>query len=120
MNWYIAKIIFHITTSGSNHTPQFDEQLRLIEAPDEQEAFKKARWKGQQEEDSFLNNAQETVKWQFVDIAELTALQKIEDGMELYSKIRETSDASNYINIVKQKAHAIEMKSHVELLNSWL
>ena len=120
MNWYIAKIIFQITVSGISHTPQFDEQLRLIEAHDEQEAFRKARWKGQQEDESFLNNVKETVRWQFIDIAELTEVKKLEDGTELYSKIRETPDASKYIKVIRQKAQAIEMKSHVELLNAML
>ena len=42
MNWYLSKIIFRIVCGEGQHTPQFDEQLRLIAASDEQEAFQKA------------------------------------------------------------------------------
>ena len=41
MNWYIAKIVFRIITGDGNHMPQFDEQLRLINANNEEEAFEK-------------------------------------------------------------------------------
>ncbi|HEV3251858.1 MAG TPA: DUF4288 domain-containing protein, partial [Puia sp.] len=42
MNWYLAKIVFRIICGEGQHIPQFDEQLRLIEAGNEVEAFEKA------------------------------------------------------------------------------
>ena len=30
MKWYLAKIVYRIICGEGNHTPQFDEQLRLI------------------------------------------------------------------------------------------
>ena len=35
MKWYLAKIIYRIICGEGIHTPQFDEQLRLIHAEDE-------------------------------------------------------------------------------------
>ena len=32
MNWYLAKIVYRIICGQGNHTAQFDEQLRLIQA----------------------------------------------------------------------------------------
>ena len=43
MNWYMAKIVFRIICGEGHHTPQFDEQLRLIGATNEEEAFEKAK-----------------------------------------------------------------------------
>ena len=41
MKWYLAKIVFQIICGDGKHTAQFDEQLRLIAAADEDEAFGK-------------------------------------------------------------------------------
>src|ERR1051326_2143892 len=54
MNWYLAKIVYRIVCGDGNHTPQFDEQLRLIQASDELHAFQKARRLGEREQDHFL------------------------------------------------------------------
>jgi hypothetical protein len=104
MNWYISKIIFRITAEKTEHKPQFDEQLRLIRAASDEEAFIKARTIGLAEEDSFLNTKKKTVKWEFINVAEVILLRNLEDGMEIYSHIHETDEAKSYIHCVHQKA----------------
>ena len=116
MNWYLAKIVFRIICGDGEHTPQFDEQLRLISAKDEDEAFFKARSLGEDEEHSFLNVQQKTVQWQFINVAELYKLSALIDGAELYSRIRETDDASAYINLIHKKAEGILEKQTHKLL----
>lgn len=104
MNWYISKIIFRISSANTEHTPQFDEQLRLISANSSEEAFIKARQIGLREEDAYINDRNNTVKWEFINVSEVLPLNKIEDGVELYSSIHETNEAQNYIHCVHQKA----------------
>jgi hypothetical protein len=109
MNWYIAKIVFNISAEGGDHKPQFDEQLRLIQADDDEEAFYKARTIGLNEEDSFINDNKKKVKWEFINISELIPLRNIEDGIELYSRIHETEEANSYINFVHQRAISLRL-----------
>jgi hypothetical protein len=111
MNWYISKIVFRITAENTQHKPQFDEQLRLIAADSEEEAFVKARTIGLGEEDSFLNDRKNTVKWEFINVAEIVPLKNLEDGMEIYSHIHETDEAKSYIHCVHQKAIFLRMNS---------
>jgi hypothetical protein len=111
MNWYIAKIVFGITAENSQHKPQFDEQLRLIEAGSTEEAFLKARTIGLREEDSFFNDKHNRVKWEFINVADLVPLKKIEDGMEVYSRLYELEDAKPYVNFIHQKAIALRLNS---------
>ena len=111
MNWYIAKIVFNISAENTQHKPQFDEQLRLIAAEDKEEAFLKARTLGISEEDSFLNDSMNKVKWEFINVAEIVPVNKLEDGMELYSHIHETEEAKSYIHTIHQKAIFIRMNS---------
>jgi hypothetical protein len=110
MKWYISKIVFKISSENTPHKPQFDEQLRLIAATSEEEAFLKARTIGIGEEDSFLNEKNNTVKWEFINVAEIIALQNLEDGMEIYSHIHETEEARSYIHCIHQKA--IFLRTH--------
>ena len=112
MNWYISKIVFKISAENTQQKPQFDEQLRLISAETEEEAFLKARTIGLSEEDSFLNDRKNTVKWEFINVAEIIPLNKLEDGMEIYSQIHETEEAKSYIHCIHQKAIFLRKNVH--------
>ena len=104
MKWYLAKIVYRIICGDGCHTPQFDEQLRLIEAEDEMHAFQKARLMGEEEEDNFLNDHQKPVHWKFIDVSELHPLDNLVDGVELYSSISEEDNAANYIKLINSRA----------------
>lgn len=110
MNWYIAKIVFGITAENKD-TKQFDEQLRLIEATTQEEAFLKSRMIGLSEEDSFVNDRNKMVKWEFINVAELIPIKKLEDGVEVYSRIHEMEEAKSYVNFIHQKAMALRLNT---------
>ena len=112
MNWYITKIVFHIHADNQTNQ-QFDEQLRLVEAENQEEAFLKARIIGLTEEDSFFNDKSKLVKWEFINVPDIIPLQKIEDGMEVYSRIHEMKEAKSYINFVHQRAISLRLDNEV-------
>ena len=103
MKWFIAKIIFRISSEGSR-LAQFDEHLRLIAASNFDEAFVKARVLGISEEDTLYTDRDTTVKWEFINVAELIPIQDLKDGSEIYSSIHETDEGTSYINHVHQRA----------------
>lgn len=107
MNWYLAKIVFQIICGDGEHSAQFDEQLRLIQAPSKQQAFNKAREIGNTEEDHFYNIHQQPVHWKFVNVSELYRMEELLDGAEIYSKINEPENASDYKSLVNTKADLI-------------
>jgi hypothetical protein len=107
MQWYIAKIVFRIISGEGNHTPQFDEQLRLIHASNEFEAFEQARELGISEQDQFENVNNSTVEWRFIDIPEIQRFTGLNHGAEIYSRIIEEEDANRYTEIVQKKAEHI-------------
>jgi hypothetical protein len=111
MTWYIAKIIFRIVSGDGNHHPQFDEQLRLISGISEQEAFEKARALGYKNQDSFLNNNKQTVKWEFIDVAEINRLNDLTDGAELYYQIHEAPDADLYVAWAHHRSALLSLKN---------
>jgi len=116
MNWYLSKIVFRIICGEGHHTPQFDEQLRLIAATDEHQAFDKAMAIGAKEQDSFYNHEQQLVRWQFINVAELYRLSGLLDGAEMYSRIQETDDPEAYIDLTNRRADHIRVSSTPKIL----
>lgn len=116
MKWYSVKIVFQIICGDGEHAAQFDEQLRLIEAANELEAFEKASAIGKFEEESFYNLKQQLVRWQFVNVSDLYFLNELTHGVELYSRINEVDDASAYTSFVHRRAESIQRKQANQLL----
>lgn len=104
MKWYLAKLVYRIICGNGEHSAQFDEQLRLIHAEDELHAFNKAQLLGQQEEDLFYNHDNRPVQWKFINVTELHKLENLTDGAEVYSRIREEDNGSDYQHNVHIKA----------------
>ena len=104
MQWYIAKFVYQIISGDGNHTPQFDEQLRLIRAEEFNWAKEKAILLGQLGEYSFVNQQQQTVTWKFINVVDMTLVQTLEDGAELYSVTEEPTDVNSYLEVVSTRA----------------
>jgi hypothetical protein len=106
MNWYLTKLVYRFISGNGQHTPQFNEQLRLIEADDRLHAFYKARQIGEQETIKITSNGL-LIEWQFVDVAALHSLNKSTDGAEVWSCMYEDINAAQYIRHTQQKATAL-------------
>lgn len=90
MNWFVATIVMEISIDGESSTQQFDEQLRLVQAPTKEEAIIKAVEIGYREEDQYRNVKGKEVRWIFKGVTHLCpVLSALTDGVELCSTIRE-------------------------------
>jgi hypothetical protein len=116
MNWYLAKIVYRIICGDGDHTPQFDEQLRLINAPTKEAAFYKAQQTGKSEEEKFYNLKRELVQWKFINVSELYKIGEMIDGAELYSRIEEKDDGELYTEVINKKAQGILHSDSHQLL----
>ena len=111
MNWYLAKLVFNINIGNGNNNNQFDEQTRMIQAPNIEAAFYKARNLGKKHEESFMNSENTPVEWKFIDVVDLYALNSVEDGEEIYSTTHERDNASSFIRFVHDKSMKIQAKT---------
>lgn len=118
MNWFLAKIVYRIVCGEGNHTPQFDEQLRLIAARDEEEALRKACNLGQQEEDCFYNTADKLVQWKFINVTELFSITEMTDGAEIYSRIEEKDNGEQYTELIHRRAAYLKTNPSLRLLET--
>jgi hypothetical protein len=111
MSTYLVKLMFNINIDHGNHTSQFDEQIRIVEAVNEEEAFHKARAIGRHEEETFINSDKKLVLWKFIDVTELYCLSTAKDGEQIYSSTHEKTDTNSFINYIRQKAMVIQAKN---------
>jgi len=116
MKWYLAKMVFRIVCGQGDHTPQFDEQLRLVAGISKEDAFKRALEMGNKEQETFYNLKEQLVQWQFINVSELYQLNELIDGVELYSRIEEKENADVYIYTVNQKASNLFFNPSTQLL----
>jgi hypothetical protein len=107
MKWYVAKYVYQIISGEGNHTPQFDEQLRLIRAEEFNWAKEKALIIGKLGEYTFVNQQQQTVTCKFINVTDMHALTEVEDGVELYSSTYEPKDVTDYLTVVGARANRL-------------
>lgn len=106
MKWYATKIIFRIISS-ENTSGQFDEQLRLICANDQNEAFEKALSLAEREDELILGS---NVYWNFIGVRSVVELDEIPDGILLNSATIETDSPENYEAFIRNSQVNFEQK----------
>jgi len=111
MKKYLAKLIFNVSFENQNQSAEFDEQMRIIEARNLDEAFFKARYIGQKEEGAFTNKDLNKITWSFIDVADLYAIETTKDGEQLYSNTHKIEDGHSFIQYIKQKSMEIQVKN---------
>jgi hypothetical protein len=82
---------------------QFDEQLRIIHAPDPESALDKAR-NIAKAETTYLGISNLMVKWQFVNVTEIYRLNNYIDGAEIFSQLSEADNGDLYEVKLNKKA----------------
>lgn len=104
MKWYLVKLVFQVLSGEGAHTPQFDEQVRLITADEINWAYEKAAVIGWLEQKSFLNQRNENVSWKFIQVAEIQQIPNPEDGVLLCTHTEEPSNAKEFIEATRIRA----------------
>jgi acetoacetate decarboxylase len=105
MSWFLVKIVFQIICGDGQHKPQFDEQLRLILAPDMNAAVEKSKKLAAEEVQT-----DELVQWKLVAVTDVYPFGRYLDGAELFSKVTEEEHGAAYIHTLQLKEQAIQNK----------
>jgi Domain of unknown function (DUF4288) len=108
MNWFLVKIVFQIICGYGNHKPQFEEQLRLISATDQNTAITKAVQLAKQE-----TGITEMVEWKFIAVTDIYPFTSLLDGAELFSRITEEELEAGYIHTQQLKEKDLQKKQFI-------
>jgi hypothetical protein len=100
--WYVATLIMRCRVNGDETGPwTCDEQIRLLQASDEETAYQKALALGKDEEHAYANTYDQTVSWEFVGLAGLDEVldQSLHDGCEIRSRLFTDPDPTHLIHV---------------------
>lgn len=104
-HWYVAKLVMRGQVDDDTSGPwTCDEQVRLIRAMTDEQAYEKALRLGREEEHNYENASGEPVTWSFLGLSNLHGLlsDTIEDGTEITNHITEESEP---MTLVRSKEH---------------
>lgn len=104
MNWYLVKLVFKIANQKETLTVEFDEQYRMVQASNEEEALAKGKILGVKNEFTTENAEGNAVSWIFIDIAYIKKIEAITDGVELFSSTFTAEHPEEHIRFVHHQA----------------
>lgn len=104
MSYYLAKLCYEIICGEGSHTPQFEEQIRLLESGNCRDAITAAYAIGETEILVWQHENLLRVEWKFLGVTELIQLQPLTHGAELYQAHREIAYPEGYRNYVKDRS----------------
>lgn len=107
MYWYLAKLVYRITSGNGHHTPQFDVQYRLVRAEEPGWALEKAHILGKIGEATFENEKHEPVKWEFIAVEDVRKIPHLDDGAQLYGRIFETDNPGEYMAVMHARSQRL-------------
>lgn len=107
MEWYVAKMVYQVVNSKKSHTPQIDEQYKLIQADDRAWAWEKATILGKLGECKLEGVEQGSVQWKFIHIVDLLEIGELKDGVELFSDTDEPENIEEYMAVSELRAKRV-------------
>jgi len=97
MKWFSVNCIYRVVCGEGKLSPQFNEQIRLLQANSRLEALEKINQNANKYNLPFKNCNGEQVNWEFLGIGSLIEITKPEDGVEVAAKILEPKSVERYL-----------------------
>lgn len=119
MKAYSARIIFDINIEECPDQ-QYDEQLLVIFAESDKEAFGKAIIKGEEESETFVNSKGQKVNWQFMGVTEIKALDTGEDTVFVNGRTLQPERSLTFAQYVQKQTEILSKQYHYALKSSLL
>ncbi|MFC5282182.1 DUF4288 domain-containing protein [Pedobacter alpinus] len=112
MNYFVAKLVFQLQPNGAQSN-QFDEQLRLIEAVNEQLALEMAYQIGLMSQEDINDKNNQKILWKFIAVTEIQHIGEISNGKEIHYKIIEPDESNEYLALVHEKANHLKTRKTI-------
>jgi hypothetical protein len=107
MKWFAVNCIYQVICGEGKHTPQFNEQTRLIQAIGQMQALDKARLNAVNFNPPFDNCKGEKVVWKFIGVGGISAIEEPADGVEVNSSIIEPESVDQYLEELKHRNQSL-------------
>ncbi len=102
MELFSSRLLFEIDIEAASQK-QYSEELYLVKASNEFEAFHQSQAKGQAESETFKNKFGHKVKWRFVGVVDLIRLNASQSIIPMDSKTIEPHSPKEYLQGLRTK-----------------
>jgi Domain of unknown function (DUF4288) len=87
-SFYVAVILYESSSDVPDYKPLYQESFVLLKATSLEEAEAKALAYGTQEQVSYQNENQETIRWSLKQVIDVNSVldDELDDGSELYAR----------------------------------
>ena len=114
MKWFAVNCIYQVICGEGKHTPQFNEQTRLIHAEGITQALDKAKLNAVHFNPPFNNCQGEKVVWKFIGVGGISGVAALADGVEISSKIVEPKSVDQYLEKLKHRNKSLTNQNHFD------
>lgn len=102
MELFSSRLLFEIDIEEAAQK-QYSEELYLVKASNEFEAFHQSQAKGQAENETFKNKFGRNVKWRFVGVVDLARLNANQRIIQMDTKTIEPHSPKEYLRGLRHK-----------------
>lgn len=114
MKWFAVNCIYQVICGEGKHTPQFNEQTRLIQAGGIMQALDKAKLNAVHFNPSFNNCNGDKVVWKFIGVGGISAVEELADGVEVSSRIIEPKSVAQYLEKLAHRNKSLTNQNHFD------
>ncbi|ARS40148.1 hypothetical protein CA265_10990 [Sphingobacteriaceae bacterium GW460-11-11-14-LB5] len=114
MKWFAVNCIYQVICGEGKHTPQFNEQTRLIQADGIAQALDKAKLNAVHFNPPFNNCNGDKVVWKFIGIGGISAVEELADGVEVSSRIVEPKSVTQYLEKLEHRNKSLTNQNHFD------
>ncbi|GGH02114.1 MULTISPECIES: DUF4288 domain-containing protein [Pedobacter] len=107
MKWFAVNCIYQVICGEGKHTPQFNEQTRLIQADGTMQALEKAKLNAVHFNQPFNNCVGDKVVWKFIGIGGISEVEEPADGVEVSSRIVEPKSVDHYLEKLEHRNQSL-------------
>ncbi|MFD2584293.1 DUF4288 domain-containing protein [Pedobacter vanadiisoli] len=107
MKWFAVNCIYQVICGEGKHAPQFNEQIRLIQADGIVLALEKAKLNAVHFNPPFSNCIGDKVVWKFIGIGGILEVEEPADGVEVGSKIVEPKSVEKYLEKLEHRNQSL-------------
>jgi len=114
MKWFAVNCIYQVICGEGKHMPQFNEQIRLIQADGIRQALSKANLNAMHFNPSFNNCQGDKIVWKFLGVGGISEVAALKDGAEVSSKIVEPNSVARYLEELAYRNNSLTNQTHFD------
>ncbi|MEH3114146.1 DUF4288 domain-containing protein [Pedobacter terrae] len=114
MKWFAVNCIYQVICGDGKHSPQFNEQIRLIQAECIGKVLSKANLNAVHFNPSLNDCRGDKIVWKFLGVGGIAEVAELKDGVEVSSRIVEPRSVKLYLEKLAHRNKSLTNQTHFD------